>query len=79
MTRQWISESDRRWVMVCDRDGGATQSEPFPKQPDLALFAARGWFIAKSWGDICPTCLAAGVTPTAEPYRPVAQRIGGES
>ena len=70
MTRTWISEKDRRWVMICDQLGCATRSEPFPagRQPDLAIFAGKGWFIAKKFGDTCPACLASGVKPTAEPH-----------
>ena len=68
MTRQWISDTDHRWVMVCDRDGCDTRSEAFPTQPDLKEFQGRGWFIAQPWGDVCPTCLASGVGPTAIPY-----------
>lgn len=65
------------WEMRCDQDGCGTQSEPFPVQPDLELFQVRGWFIAKSWGDICPPCLAKGVRPTSrvEPYRGVVPPV----
>jgi hypothetical protein len=69
VTRQWISKKDPRWVMVCDQEGCATKSEPFPNQPDLQLFQERGWFAAKLWGDICPACLARGVQPKGEPWR----------
>lgn len=68
MTREWVSEQDRRWVMVCDQDGCATRSEPFPKQPDLETFQDRGWFIAMKSGDICPACLARGIEPKGEPH-----------
>ncbi|WP_330253048.1 hypothetical protein OG874_00085 [Nocardia sp. NBC_00565] len=68
MTRQHVSETNRDWVMVCDEEGCATASEVFPKQPDLEVFHGRGWFIAACSGDICPACLANGVTPTVEPY-----------
>lgn len=59
------------WSMVCDQDGCDTRSEGFPGQPDLELFQQRGWFIAKLFGDICPTCLAKGIRPgpSVEPYR----------
>lgn len=74
MTRQWVSDTDRDWVMVCDQGGCTTRSEPFPKQPPLDMFRERGWFIAKLFGDICPTCLARGVQPAAkvEPHRVMA-------
>lgn len=68
MTREWVSEKDRRWVMRCDQNGCATRSEPFPKSPPLEEFQRRGWFVAAKWGDICPACLAKGVEPTAAPY-----------
>lgn len=71
MTREWVSTTDQRWVMACDQIGCRTRSEPFPEQPNLALFQARGWFVAQPWGDICPACLARGVRPTARPYRGV--------
>lgn len=59
MTRSWISETDHRWVMLCDTNGCTTRSEPFPAgaQPDLEIFRKRGWFIAKKFGDMCPECL----------------------
>lgn len=57
MTRSWISDKDQRWVMRCDVVGCTTISEPFDRQPDLALFAQRGWFIAEKFGDMCPKCL----------------------
>lgn len=78
MSREWVDDAkllpkDKRWVMRCDRytDGKRcpTQSEPFVQQPPLASFAALGWFIAEKWGDICPTCLAAGYHPKSAPYR----------
>ena len=69
MTRTWISEKDHRWVMMCDQLGCATRSEPFPREPDLALFASRGWFIAAKFGDVCPHCLAKGTKPTAAPHK----------
>jgi hypothetical protein len=74
MTRQWVSDKDHNWVMACDQTGCTTRSEPFPKSPDLEIFQQRGWFIGALSGDTCPTCLANGVTPTAQPYRPPAKR-----
>lgn len=64
---------DKRWVMRCDVglfDGNrcSTESEPFASQPPLTLFRERGWFIAAKHGDVCPSCLAAGVTPNSEPW-----------
>lgn len=78
MTRTWISDSDQRWVMLCDQLECTTRSEPFPEghQPDLSLFAERGWFIAKKFGDTCPQCLAAGVQPTAEAHSLSALMLG---
>lgn len=54
--RQWVSETDHRWVMACDVRDCPVTSEPFPagRQPDLSIFAERGWFIAKKSGDMCP-------------------------
>ncbi|AHH16563.1 hypothetical protein NONO_c17630 [Nocardia nova SH22a] len=77
MTRTWVSDTDRRWVMKCDQSGCATRSEEFPREPPLAEFQNRGWFIAKLWGDICPDCLARGVRPTAkvEPYRGITPAV----
>lgn len=69
MTREWVSESNHDWVMVCDEDGCRTRSEAFPEQPELEEFQKRGWFIAKKWGDVCPACLAKGVEPKGKPYR----------
>ncbi|MCC3333559.1 hypothetical protein [Nocardia abscessus] len=69
MTRQWISEKNHDWVMVCDQPGCPTTSEPFPTSPPLELFQKRGWFTAKLFGDICPACLAKGVQPKGEPFR----------
>lgn len=79
MTREWVDEMTRDWVMVCDEIGCGTRSEAFPKaQPPLELFQDRGWFIAALHGDVCPACLAKGVEPTAKPYRPLAMREAGE-
>lgn len=81
MTRQWaddrLTESKTRpaWVMVCDQKGCTTTSEEFPTQPDLEIFAGRGWFIAQKYGDICPACLAKGVRPTVEPHRVAIQGV----
>lgn len=72
MTREWVSKKDHRWVMRCDQIGCATRSEPFPKEPPLELFARRGWFIAAKFGDICPTCFAKGIKPTAAPHKAYA-------
>jgi len=56
VSRSWISDTDRRWVMRCDIPGCPATSEAFPHQPDLDLFAARGWYIAETSGDACPAC-----------------------
>lgn len=74
MTREWVSEQDHRWVMVCDQAGCETRSEAFPNQPDLGIFQGRGWFIAKKWGDVCPSCLASGAEPTGPAHRPFPAR-----
>ncbi|MBF5002367.1 hypothetical protein IRT45_35205 [Nocardia sp. BSTN01] len=83
MTRRWVSDNDRNWVMVCDRSGCSTHSEPFPQQPPLDMFQERGWFIAKLFGDLCPTCLEQGARPKpgwagAEPYRGVLPPVMAE-
>lgn len=59
MTRAWVSRTDERWVMKCDRLGCTTTSEPFPagRQPSLDIFRARGWYIAPLFGDRCPACV----------------------
>lgn len=81
MTRTWISDTDHRWVMLCDQQGCATRSDPFPKEPRLEIFRAQGWFVARRFGDICPACLAAGVTPTGDGWLGTqlvtAQETGG--
>lgn len=73
MTRTWVDDrlpfpKDRRWVMRCDETGCTTKSQPSVQQPPLEDFAAAGWFIAKTFGDVCPVCLAEGVTPTDTPH-----------
>jgi hypothetical protein len=70
VTRTWVGRKDDRWIMICDQLGCTTRSEPFPpgRQPQLSIFADRGWFIARKFGDICPACLAQGVEPTAEAH-----------
>ncbi len=67
MTRHWVSDSDRRWVMACDETGCKSKSEPFTRQPPLEMFLDRGWFVARHFGDVCPSCLARGVRPSVEP------------
>lgn len=74
MTRTWVDDrmlfpKDKRWVMRCDQTGCTTQSEPSFQQQSLDHFAANGWFIAKTFGDVCPKCLAAGVVPTDAPHK----------
>jgi len=56
------------WTMRCDREGCETRSEEFPSSPALSIFAERGWFVAKLWGDRCPTCVAAGLVDKVEPH-----------
>lgn len=73
MGRRWVDDRaafplDRRWIMCCDQPGCATKSAPTTQQPPLEQFAADGWFIAKTFGDICPACLTAGTTPTSTPH-----------
>lgn len=77
MTREWVSEKDHNWVMTCDQTGCGTRSEPYPKQPDLVLFQECGWFVAATFGDICPTCLERGIRPSAtvKPYRGIVPPI----
>ena len=65
---------DKRWVMRCDtyHPSGkrcTTEGEPSPHQPDLKIYVDAGWFIGKTWGDMCPRCLASGYVPPAEPHR----------
>jgi hypothetical protein len=78
VTRTWVGAKDDRWIMICDQIGCVTRSEPFPPgvQPPLEIFAERGWFIARKFGDVCPACLAAGVVPTVERWTPRAEREG---
>lgn len=79
MSRAWVDDAkkrpkDKRWVMRCDvgfwGDGERCQtvSEPSVSQPELWQFVAQGWFISKHYDDICPVCLAAGVTSIQEPH-----------
>lgn len=74
MTREWIDERTRQWVMRCDQKGCTTRSETFPTQPDLELFRDRGWYVAKVYGDVCPTCLAKGIVPGGALDRRVSDR-----
>lgn len=85
MTRQWVDDhkkkpKDRRWVMACDygssgrgQERCTTRSEPFVQQPDLGLFVARGWFIAKLSGDYCPSCVAQDRHQGIEPHALMTQ------
>lgn len=75
MTR--THNDQQQWVMLCDQIGCPTRSEAFPKEPPLELFRDRGWFIARTFGDICPACLAKGVRPSAsvKPWRGVVPAI----
>ncbi len=77
MTREWVSERDRNWVMRCDRIGCGTRSETFPASPPLELFRDRGWFIGWPSGDRCPACLEAGLVSTAKPFRFARPGEGG--
>jgi len=83
VTRTRISRKDPRWVMECDREKCTTRSEPFDTQPDLSIFANRGWFVAASYGDRCPECVGLGLlSETAQPSqvmkRPRRAEIKGE-
>ncbi|SEE83719.1 hypothetical protein SAMN04489740_2729 [Arthrobacter alpinus] len=74
MSREWVDDRspfplDKRWVMRCDETGCATKSEPSVQQPPLDQFVAAGWFIGKTFGDICPACLAAGIEPRDTPHQ----------
>jgi hypothetical protein len=72
MTRRHVSDTDTRWVMVCDVPRCRTWSEPFSRPPALEIFQDRGWFVAKRYGDVCPACLSSGHKPTADPYQVVS-------
>lgn len=77
MTRAWVDDMkkkpvDKRWVMRCDVISPSgrrckTTSEPELSQADLPLdrFQDEGWFVARNFGDLCPSCLAAGYLPWA--------------
>lgn len=72
MTRTWVDDRavfplDKRWVMRCDTAGCATKSEPSVQQPPLEQFVTAGWFVGKTWQDVCPACLARGVVLRDEP------------
>lgn len=81
--REWISGWDHRWVMRCDyRDDKGRQcpatSEAFDTQPSLDLFRARGWHIAKLFGDLClkhATAASAAAT-RLEAHHDLAHREG---
>ena len=84
MSREWVDDMkppprrgpdtrDKRWVMRCDvlRPNGSrcpTTGEPSATQPSLVRYAADGWFIAQTHGDVCPSCLTKGYVPMAQPH-----------
>lgn len=62
MSREYAGRvRDDGWVMRCDAEGCKTRSDVRPRCADLSLpeFVAAGWFIARTHGDRCPTCVAA--------------------
>jgi hypothetical protein len=58
MSRQFVSKKDHRWVMRCDQCGHASRAAAAQADLPLEAFAQAGWFIAKLFGDQCPTCVA---------------------
>ena len=75
--RRGPDKRDKRWVMRCDcfhQDHGLeaglvhrckTEGEPSATQPPLEQYRDAGWFIARTHGDRCPTCLGMGHKPDA--------------
>jgi hypothetical protein len=93
MTRQWVDDHmkkprDKRWVMRCDFGDGVrgaqrctTASEPFEWQPDLAIFAACGWFMPSLRGPL-PACVAGrheGIERLYEPRDRNTAHQGGRT
>lgn len=59
------------WRWVCDRPdcrGKDPVTAPKHRLPSAEDMQALGWFIARQWGDRCPTCVAAGHIPDVEPW-----------
>lgn len=90
MSREWVDElntkpSDRLVVMRCDHGAllpgprCTTQSEPQPNLQSLSLtrFLAEGWSVAKHYGDLCPSCVAAGHVMHGERWLPTSTSDGG--
>lgn len=65
MTRTVVKvEQVKRWAWVCDWAGcdtlgplGTLDRGSIPTPEEMA---SRGWLIARSWGDRCPTCVLEG-------------------
>lgn len=56
MTRAHIRRPVWTWFCdLCGRTSGdlANEQSDLPSPDDMR---ARGWFIAETWGDRCPTC-----------------------
>lgn len=66
MSRQWVSDKNRKWVMVCDTERCTTQSDIRRHESELPLeeFALAGWYIGHGYGDKCPKCVevAGGIS-----------------
>lgn len=58
MTQEWISQEDQRWQMRCDSVGCRSAMPLTVERQNLDVFREAGWFIAESWGDRCPACVA---------------------
>lgn len=75
MTRAPIDTKDHystwTWRWICDRIGCKTVdtiTASKHKLPSVEEMVARGWFVAKVWGDRCPACVAAGLVGDTEPH-----------
>ncbi|HET9656563.1 MAG TPA: hypothetical protein VFP72_14495 [Kineosporiaceae bacterium] len=75
MTRKPLSTeghySTWLWRWVCDRTGCKNEHPVQTRKHSLASpedMQAAGWFVAKVWGDRCPSCVEAGLVPDVEPW-----------
>jgi hypothetical protein len=73
MSQGWVSADDHRWNVTCNvkECKNPTPLEPTRSQRSLYEMANNGWFIAKLFGDACPSCVAKGLAPgDVEPMFP---------
>lgn len=63
MTRASITIPVFQWECDVCRARTGPVARTCEELPDYAAMIAAGWSIAKSFGDACPACVAAGKTP----------------